>query len=463
MLKRYIGDRAFYRRVLAVAVPIMIQSSITSFVSLLDNIMVGQVGTLQMSGVSIVNQLLMIFNLCMFGAVSGAGIYASQFYGSGDQTGVRYTFRFKLTVSLLLLVLGLGVLAVFGPQFIGLYLQGEQNGENASLTLGFGREYLNVMLIGLIPFALSNVYSSTLRETGKTTVPMVAGITAVFVNLILNYILILGKFGAPALGSKGAAIATVVARFTELAIVAGWTHLKSHDHAYIRGAYRSLRVPMDLTKGIIVRGMPLLLNEFFWAVGMAWINQCYSTRGLDAIAAQNIASTLIGFTSVAFAAMGNAVGILMGQMLGAGASEGEIRSENRKLIATSVFSGVLFACVALVFSGVFPDFYNTSEEIRILATHLIWVYAACMPLEAFNHSAFYTLRSGGEGMIVFLFDSIYAWVFAVPTALLASRFTDLSIVPLYLVCQIPLLARLTMGVVLIKKGSWIRNLVKKES
>ena len=86
-----------------------------------------------------------------------------------------------------------------------------------------------------------------------------------------------------------------------------------------------------------------------------------------------------------------------------------------------------------------------------------------MPLEAFNHSAFYTLRSGGEGMIVFMFDSIYAWVFAVPTALLASRFTDLSIVPLYLVCQIPLLARLTMGVVLIKKGSWIRNLVKKES
>jgi len=320
-----------------------------------------------------------------------------------------------------------------------------------------------VMLIGLVPFALSNVYSSTLRETGRTTVPMAAGITAVFVNLVLNYILILGKFGAPALGSKGAAIATVVARFAELTIVAGWTHFKADVHTYIRGAYRSLRVPMDLTKGILVRGMPLLLNEFFWSVGMAWINQCYSTRGLDAIAAQNIASTLIGFTSVAFGAMGNAVGILMGQMLGAGAPEAEIRSENRKLIATSIFSGAAFACVAVAFSGLFPRFYNTSEQIRQIATQLIWVYAACMSLEAFNHAAFFTLRSGGEGMIVFLFDSIYAWVFAVPTALLVSRFTNLPIVPLYAVCQLPLLVRLTMGIILIKKGSWIRNLVKSES
>ena len=127
MFKRYIGDRAFYRRVMGVVVPIIIQNGITNFVSLLDNIMVGQVGTLQMSGVSIVNQLMFVFNLCIFGAVSGAGIFTAQFYGSGDQEGVRHTFRFKILSALLLTALGLVVFSLAGQPLIRLYLQGEGN------------------------------------------------------------------------------------------------------------------------------------------------------------------------------------------------------------------------------------------------------------------------------------------------------------------------------------------------
>ena len=210
MFKRFIGDRAFYRRALMVAIPIIIQNGITNFVSLLDNVMVGQVGTVPMSGVAIVNNLIFVFNMCIFGATSGAGIFTAQFHGSQDHEGVRSTFRYKILISLLLSALGCTLFHFWGKDLAMLYLKGEKDPALVDATLAHGLSYLRIMLLGLLPFALSYSYSSTLRETGKGTVPMVASITAVLVNLGLNYVLIFGHFGAPALGIRGAAIATVV-------------------------------------------------------------------------------------------------------------------------------------------------------------------------------------------------------------------------------------------------------------
>lgn len=183
MFKGFIGDRAFYRRAMTVAVPIIIQNAITNFVSLLDNIMVGQVGTLQMSGVSIVNQLMFIFNLCIFGANAGAGIFSAQFHGKGDATGIRHTFRFKIMVCVGLVAAWCALFLAADTPLLRMYLQGEGSPEDAAAILSYGKDYLKVMLWGLLPFALSNAYSGTLRETGYTVVPMVAGIVAVFVNL----------------------------------------------------------------------------------------------------------------------------------------------------------------------------------------------------------------------------------------------------------------------------------------
>ena len=223
-MHRYIGDKAFYRRMLAVVLPLIIQNSITNFVSLLDNIMVGQVGTMQMSGVAIVNQLLFVFNLTVFGAISGAGIFTAQFFGSRNDEGIRHTFRFKVLVGLALAVAGIVIFLLGGNTLIGLYLQGEGEAENASAILAHGLEYLRIMFFGLPAFTLSTAYASTIRESGETKVPMVASSCAVLVNLAFNYILIFGHFGFDAMGVQGAAIATVISRYVELAIVSVWTH-----------------------------------------------------------------------------------------------------------------------------------------------------------------------------------------------------------------------------------------------
>ena len=460
MLNRFIGDRGLYRRFFAIAVPIIIQQGIANFVSLLDNIMVGQVGTLSMSGVSIVNNLIFVFNLCIFGASAGAGIFTAQFHGSGNQEGIRHTFRFKFLICTALSALGIGLFLLAGRPLIGLYLTGEGSAADAAATLDYGLEYLTVMLFGLVPFALTNVYSSTLRETGKTLVPMVGGIVAVFVNLCLNYVLIFGHFGAPELGVKGAAIATVISRYVELLIVAGWTHLHGSQCPFIRGAYRSLYIPVKLLKAIAVKGLPLLVNEFLWSSGMAIMNQCYSTCGLDVVPAMNISSTLYNLGSVVFLSMGISVGILMGQMLGAGKPEEEIRSSNRKLILISVYAGAVFGGVMAAVSGLFPLLYNTSDSVRLLAMQLICICAFFMPFNSFINAAYFTLRSGGQTLVTFLFDSCFVWSVCVPLAFCLSRFFPISILPLYIICQSVDLIKCVIGGFMIRKGSWIQNLTK---
>lgn len=458
MYKRYLGDRAFYQRVAVIVIPIIIQNAITNFVSLLDNIMVGQVGTMPMSGVSIVNQLMLVFNLCVFGATSGAGIFTAQFFGSQDNEGIRHTFRFKFLVCSALAAVGIGLFLGFDRTLIGLYLTGEGDAADASAVMEYGVVYLRIMLLGLLPFSIANAYSATLKEIGETFVPMVASVTAVFVNLILNYVLIFGKLGAPAMGVAGAAHATVVSRYVELAIVVLWTHRNPQKNPFIVGAYRSMSIPGDLCKRITIKGMPLLLNEFLWSSGMAFLSQCYSTCGLDVVPASNISTTLFNLTSVAFMSMGLADGIIMGQMLGAGMKYDEIQEASRKLIFLSVLSGLVFSLIMAAVSGVFPMIYNTSESVRTLAAQLILLTALFMTFDAYVNAAYFILRSGGQTYITFLFDSGFIWAVCATLAYSLTRFAHLSILPLYAICQGTYVLKAIIGSMFLKKGNWIQNL-----
>ena len=458
MRNRLSGGLGYYRHILSIAIPIIIQNGITNFVNLLDNIMVGQVGTIPMSGVSIVNGVLFVFNLCIFGASSGAGIFTAQFHGSRDDEGIRHTFRFKFLVCLLLTALGALIFTLGGETIIGLYLTGDGDAAMATGALEYGLKYLRIMILGFLPFALSNTYSSTLRETGVTIVPMCAGIAAVFVNLILNYVLIFGHFGAPALGVEGAAIATVTSRFVELAIVALWTHTHTQKHRYIQGAFRSFRIPGKLLKNIVIKGMPLLINEFLWASGMAIQNQCYSTCGLDVVPALNISRTFFDVGSVVFLSLGNSVGIIMGQMLGAGLGRDEIRMHNRRLMTFATVVGGSFGLLMIAFSHLFPQLYNTTEEVRLLAARLICISGLMMPFNSYTNASYFTLRSGGQTMVTFLFDSCFVWVVCVPLAFVLSRFTGISILPLYFIIQATDWVKCALGAYMIKQGKWIQNL-----
>lgn len=458
---RYFGDRRFYRTALSVALPIMIQNGITNFVGMLDNIMVGRVGTAQMTGVSIANTLLFVFTLAIFGAVSGAGIFGAQFYGKGDMEGVRYAFRFKLLECAGILALGIGVYLVFGRELMVLYLRGEGEQTHIHESLRYGLSYLRVMLLGLPAFAVAMCYAGTLREAGQTVAPMTAGLVAVGVNFVCNWLLIFGKLGLPELGSDGAAVATVISRYVEAAIVVLWSHLHPEKAPYFRNAWRSMRIPRRLAGQIARRGAPLILNETLWALGQALLLQCYSLRSFVVVSSVNIASTLGNVCNVAFMAMGAAIGILVGQLLGAGKTE-EAKDTDRKLIVFTELTCLVFGGMMAAISGGFPHIYNTEPEIRTLASRFILINAALMPIHAYANGAYFTLRSGGKTVVTFLFDSIFTCVVVAPVAYVLSRFTTLPIVWLFLCCQSLELIKCFVGYGMIRSGVWIQNIVKDE-
>lgn len=457
LLKKYIGTRDFYRTLFRVMIPILIQNGITQFISLLDNVMVGQVGTEQMSGVSIVNQLLFVFYLCIFGAISGAGLFGAQFYGKKDHEGVRHTFRFKIYVVAVLLAGAILLFLTCGDPLIELYLhEGGETGDLA-LTMQHAKEYLAISLIGLLPYALTQIYSGTLREIGHTVPPMAAGISGVLVNLVLNYVLIFGHFGAPALGVAGAAIATVISRFVECAVVMIWAHRNPDKCEFIPGVYRSFRVPMPLVKRIAVTGMPLMLNETIWAAGQAFLLQSYSVRGIAVVSAMNITNTLFNTVSVLFMAVGSAIAILLGHLLGDGKLD-EARDSARKMIAFSIFMGVATGVIVAALSGLFPHIYNTTEEVRTLSTLLILVTAVTSPLRAYVHACYFTIRSGGNTWITFLFDSVFVWCVNVPIAFFLSSFTTMSITLVFFATQAADLAKMLFGIWLLRRGTWAKNI-----
>lgn len=459
-LKKYIGDRAFYRSLLAVAVPIIIQNSITNFISLIDNVMVGQIGTEQMSGVSIVNQLLFVFNLCIFGALSGAGLFGAQFYGNKEFENLKHTFRYKVIISLIICAGAIGLFLVAGEPLISLYLhEGGETGDLA-LTLHYAKKYLAISLFGLFPFTVTQIYASSLREVKHTIPPMTAGIIGVFINMTLNYTLIFGKFGAPALGVEGAALATVISRFVECICVIVWTHLHTKECPFIVGVYRSFRIPKELVRSITVTGTPLLLNETLWAAGQAMLLQCYSLRGIATVSAMNISGVTFNTFSVLYFSMGTTIAILIGHRLGEGNLEAAA-SDAKKMIAFSTLLGIISGILIAICSLFFPNLYNTTEEVRALAVSFIITVAVSAPIQAILNASYFTLRSGGKTLLTFLFDSAYVWCFTIPLSYCVIRFTALPVQWVYFMCYNSDIIRCVIGIVLVKRGIWLNDLTKK--
>ena len=453
-----IGTKAFYRSVFAIVVPMIIQNTITNVVSLLDNVMVGRVGTLQMSAVTIVNQLMFVFYLCIFGGMAGAGIFATQYAGAKDNDGIRHCMRMKTIVGILMTVIALGVFLIFRQPLIEMYIAKDTLPEDAAATIKYATDYMNIMLVGLLPFSIMQVYASSLREVGETKIPMFASISAILVNLVFNYLLIFGKFVFPRLGVAGAAIATVISRFVEAGIIILAATLKRHKYPFITGVFKSLYVPRNLAKQIITKGMPLLVNEFLWSSSMAVLLQCYSVRGISVLSAVNISNTVNNLFNVVFLTMGNAVAIIVGQHLGANRIK-EAKQSVWQLLTLSVVCCIVMGGIMACLAPFIPHIYKTEPQVKQMATYFLLTVAALMPVFAFAHNCYFTLRSGGRTIITFIFDSAFAWVIVVPLAFILSKYTALPIVPLYIIVQSLDIIKCIIGFFMVKKGMWIRNII----
>ncbi|MFH5882203.1 MAG: MATE family efflux transporter [Candidatus Izemoplasmataceae bacterium] len=448
MIRSYIGDRKFYRRLFTITLPLVIQQLITTLVQLIDNIMVGSLDESAINSVSVVNQLYFVFILITFGVLGGAGIFSAQYYGSKDFEKLRETFRFKVVVGFGVSLLAIITFTLFGRQLFMLFTQTED-------TVTNGLNYLAVTKYSLIPLALSIAISTTFREIGITRPLLYISIIAVLTNTILNYGLIFGNFGLPRLEVLGAGIATLIARILEF-ILTFIFYLK-RGTLFKTKFLRLFRIEKKVLIGITAMALPLTLNEAFWSLGQTAFLFSYAQRGDTALAAMYITNAVSQLVFVTFGAVGTGVAVLVGNTLGANELE-QAKDNAKKLIAFAVMIATFAGTILFILSYFVLDFYQIDQSTKNIAMFNIRVNAFFIPFFSYNVAMYFVLRSGGDTFSTVLMDSGYMWIIAVPIALTLAYFTALPVTMMFLIIQGLDIPKAFIATTRFKKEKWLRNL-----
>lgn len=457
-MKKFIGDKKFYKYLFAIVIPIVLQQFITQFVSLLDNLMIGQIGSSEMTGVSLANQLLFVFNLGVFGSLSGASIFASQYFGAKNKNGYLEAFRFKWLLGIAIFLFSTTIFILFKNQLLSFFINtNEADATNPEVVLNTGATYLMIMIIGNIPFIIKEIYATSLREMKETFVPMLSGIIAIIVNLVFNYLLIFGKLGFPTLGAAGAAIATVISRFVEMIVVVSYTYIRIKKYDFLKGAYKKV-VAFHSIKKFLPKTILLVSNEVFWSLGLTLILSCYSIRGLDIVASLNIANTAANLFITIGTSLGNATSIILGIKLGEKDIVGA-KNDSYKILAFAFAVSLIFTMLMIGSSFILPNIYNTTDPIKEVARNIIIISAIFLPINVFNTCCYFTLRAGGRIFLTILFDSLFVMFIRVPLAFILSKYTYMSIYIVYSIVYGIDTIKVFIGYYLIDKGIWLKTIV----
>ncbi len=447
-MRHLIGDKHFYKRLFQISFPIVLQQLLTSSLQLIDNLMVGDLGELAIGSVSVVNQLYFVIILITFGALAGAGIFTAQYFGSNEKEKLKQTFRFKLIVAILLVLMSLLVFSVFGEFLIGLFTSNP-------VTINGGLDYLNIVKWSMLPWAFSIAISTTFREIGTTKPLLWITLSAIITNTLLNYLLIFGNYGFPVLGIKGAAYATLISRFVEFSLM--FILLIKKGQAFNTRFKDIFKIEKLILKAIIIMAIPLLLNEFFWSMGQTMFLQSYSTRGDNALAAMNITNAISQLVFVTFGGIGTGIAVMVGNTLGMNQLE-KAKDNAKKVIAFAVGFAFVTGSLLFVLSYFILDLYDISAVTRRIAGYNIRINAIFIPVFSFNVSMYFTLRAGGDTKSTMLMDSGYMWLVQVPTIFILARVTDLDVIMLFLIVQLLELPKSLFALSRYKKENWVRNL-----
>ena len=450
-MKHLIGTRNFYKTLIAVAAPLVLQQLITTSVQLVDNVMVGKLGEQAIGSVSVVNQLYFVVILITFGAMGGAGVFSAQYFGSKDFEKLRQTFRFKVIIGFLVALLSFVIFTFFGENLISLFTKNPT-------TIQGGLDYLNIIKWSAFPWILSVAISNTFRETGVTKPLLYISIVAIVTNTALNFILIFGLFGFPALGIIGAAIATFIARVIEFTLML--ILLQRKGQVFNSKVFEIFKIDKKVLAGIVVMAIPLTLNEALWSSGQTVFLHAYSTRGDSALAALNITGAISQLVFVTFGGIATAVAVMVGNTLGKGDLQ-EAKDNSKKLIAFSVFIAIIAGAVLFILSFFILDLYDVAEVTKRTAAFNIRVNALFIPVYSFNVALYFTLRAGGDTKSTIMIDAGYMWVVPVPIALALAYYTNLPVTLMFLLVQSLDIPKMAFGLARYRKEHWVKNLAKE--
>lgn len=442
-------DKAFIRKVLLVALPIVIQNLVSASLHIIDGVMIGQLGEAPYAAVTQANRFTFVYQLFTFGTASGCGILFSQYWGVRDVKAMRTVMGLGLRITLALAVL-FGGFALISPEtVVGLFLP---RGE----SFGYAVTYLRWVAPGYVITAIDVIYSSCMKSAEQTRIPMAAGVISILTNTLLNWVLIYGHWGLPALGVRGAAMATVVSACIALAIDVGASYLKKLPSAF---TLKDGRLPdRDYLKRFTRLVGPVVANEGLWSLGIAMYSVFYGKLGDAAVAAVGIYNTVDQLIQVLTYGIMNASAILVGGHLGAGDRDGAWLTAKR-MLAACVGAGVLMGGVLLLSRGALIGIFQISEEAKVMADRILFLSAFVIWLRAINSiNVVGILRSGGDTVFSMLLDTSALWVIGVPLVGMAAMLWGLPVEQVYLFTWVEEVIKAMIGLVRFRSGKWMNVL-----
>ena len=451
MNQTYMKEKPILPLLLSMALPMVISMMVNSLYNIVDSYFVARISEEAMTALSLVYPIQNFITSVGVGFGIGINAAIAFFLGAQDQKKADAAATQGLFLSVIHgIVLTVVTIAVM-PLFLQIFTKDVT-------VIQMGNAYSRIAFGFSIVISLEITWEKIFQAVGQMRVSMICMMSGCIFNIVLDPLLIFGIGPFPELGVAGAALATVIARYIEAFIIIVWAHSHTGQNLYLKGAYTGFGIPGEELKAIIVKGFPLMLNEVLWAAGMTAVTQCYSVRGLEVVAGLNIATTITNLFNIIYLQLGSCISIVVGQYLGAGELE-EAKDADNKMIVFSVFCCVIVAGLMLVVGGFFPQIYNTTEEIKALATSFIAVSAMIMPFCSFSHASYFTLRSGGKTMVTFLFDSVFTWIVVVPAAFLLAHFTGLGIVGVYFLVQATELIKVVIGYRMVRSNVWLVQMV----
>lgn len=447
-MKKFFGNKTFYLTTLSIALPIMAQQFITSFVNLIDNIMIGSVGSLALTSVTVANRIYLIFNSTMFGICGATGIFIAQYYGANDHNRCQKIFNINILVSMTIAILFMLALLLIPQQLLEIFTSQPE-------VIYESLRYIQYALFTYIPFAFSFSVMMAFRAAGINKIQLLVGSITVIINTSLNYLLIFGKFGFPQLGIQGAAIATTIARVVEMLIYL--LLLRSHRYLLTIQLKGLFHIDLTLARSLMKKAIPLTMNEIFYSLGLAMIFISYMRCNEELISAISVVDTVMQIAYIIFGGLSSAVSILIGKRLGANQID-EARSNAYKLIMFGVMIASVIGIIFIMITPLIASFYNVSQTIKDTIEALLFIKSLLLPVYVYNVCVFFTLRAGGDTFSTMLMDSGFLWCAGVLISTILSMFTNISLIMLYATIESCDLLKLFVAIYFFRKGKWARNM-----
>lgn len=444
-------DKRFYRLLFSIALPIAVQNLITFMVSMVDTLMVGALGEIQLSAVSIANNLFFVLTILMFGLAGGSNIMISQYWGKGNVKTIHKILAIMYRVCLL--ITGIFIfIALFLPKyFMGIFTTDKA-------VIDFGASYLRIVCIGYLFYSITNCTIMMLRSVKTVSISIIVYTASLVVNSILNWIFIFGNLGAPELGIRGAAIATVCARITEFSIVLVFMFI--YERKIGLKIEHLLKIDKEILKDYVGLCTPVLCNELLWAIGASMISVIVGRMGTEVVAANSINGVAHQFVTVFIFGMSNATAVIIGNTIGEGKKE-KAKEYAYSIGIFSVVMGCISGLMILLIKPFVVNFYNVSYSTKLIAMEIMTVTSGIIVFQSLaSNFMMGVLRGGGDAKFVLINDLIFMWLVAIPGGFFVAFVLELPVALVFLVIKCDEILKSLTSVYRVISGKWVNDVTK---